>query len=116
MCDLDYQISRVDFIAAASAVGVGGAVVALSSPVFAAETALVAQAGGNSGPLKLRWLGGGVAELASADDKQIVLVDAWIWNNTGYTAFGISKPAELRTRTRTPTTSRRANLTACSSC
>jgi L-ascorbate metabolism protein UlaG (beta-lactamase superfamily) len=46
--------------------------------------------------LKVRWYGGGVYELASPDDKQIVLVDAWIWNNKfGYTAFGIPQPPEL---------------------
>jgi len=45
--------------------------------------------------LKIRWYGGGVYELATPDDKTIVLVDAWIWNNTGFKAFGIDKPAEL---------------------
>jgi L-ascorbate metabolism protein UlaG (beta-lactamase superfamily) len=43
----------------------------------------------------MRWYGGGVYELASPDDKTIVLVDGWIWTNTGFTAFGIQKPAEL---------------------
>jgi L-ascorbate metabolism protein UlaG (beta-lactamase superfamily) len=46
--------------------------------------------------LKMRWFGGGVYELATPDDREIVLVDAWIWNNTGWTAFGIEKPSELR--------------------
>jgi L-ascorbate metabolism protein UlaG (beta-lactamase superfamily) len=46
-------------------------------------------------PLKIRWYGGGVYELATPDDKTIVLVDAWIWNNTGFKAFGIEKPPEL---------------------
>jgi hypothetical protein len=45
--------------------------------------------------LKMRWYGGGVYELATPDDKTIVLVDGWIWTNTGFTAFGIQKPAEL---------------------
>ena len=39
--------------------------------------------------------GGGVYELATPDDKSIVLVDAWIWNNTGFKGFGMEKPAEL---------------------
>jgi L-ascorbate metabolism protein UlaG (beta-lactamase superfamily) len=43
----------------------------------------------------MRWYGGGVYELATTDDTVIVLVDAWIWNNSGFTAFGISKPPEL---------------------
>jgi L-ascorbate metabolism protein UlaG (beta-lactamase superfamily) len=45
--------------------------------------------------LRMRWYGGGVYELATLDDKTIVLVDAWIWNSTGFDAFGIKKPAEL---------------------
>jgi L-ascorbate metabolism protein UlaG (beta-lactamase superfamily) len=45
--------------------------------------------------LKMRWYGGGVYELATPDDKSIVLVDAWIWNNTGFKGFGMEKPAEL---------------------
>jgi L-ascorbate metabolism protein UlaG (beta-lactamase superfamily) len=94
MCDLDYPISRVSFIGAAGAIGIGGAV-ALGTPSLASAESLVAQGGGTPGPLKVRWLGGGVSELATLDDKQIVLVDAWIWNNTGYTAFGLSKPPEL---------------------
>ena len=43
----------------------------------------------------MRWYGGGVFELASPDDKSIVLVDAWIWNNAGFERFNITKPAEL---------------------
>jgi L-ascorbate metabolism protein UlaG (beta-lactamase superfamily) len=43
----------------------------------------------------MRWYGGGVYELAAPGDRAIVLVDAWIWNNTGFTAFGIPKPPEL---------------------
>jgi L-ascorbate metabolism protein UlaG (beta-lactamase superfamily) len=52
-------------------------------------------ASGSPATLKIRWYGGGVYELATPDDKTIVLVDAWIWNNTGFKAFGIDKPAEL---------------------
>jgi L-ascorbate metabolism protein UlaG (beta-lactamase superfamily) len=55
----------------------------------------VTAATGRSGPLKMRWYGGGVYELATPDDKAIVLVDAWIWNNTGFKGFNIEKPAEL---------------------
>ncbi len=43
----------------------------------------------------MRWYGGGVYELATPGDEQITLVDAWIWNNTGFKAFGIEKPPEL---------------------
>jgi L-ascorbate metabolism protein UlaG (beta-lactamase superfamily) len=46
----------------------------------------------------VRWLGGGVVELATHDYKQIAYIDAWIWNNTGWKAFGISKPDEYATK------------------
>jgi L-ascorbate metabolism protein UlaG (beta-lactamase superfamily) len=45
--------------------------------------------------VRLRWYGGGVYELATTDDTAIVLVDAWIWNNTGFAAYGLPKPPEL---------------------
>jgi L-ascorbate metabolism protein UlaG (beta-lactamase superfamily) len=44
--------------------------------------------------LKVRWLGGGVIELATSDDKQIAYVDAWIWKNAGWDRFGLTKPPE----------------------
>lgn len=46
--------------------------------------------------MKIRWFGGGVYELATPDDRSIVLVDGWIWSNTGWSAFGIDKPPELQ--------------------
>jgi L-ascorbate metabolism protein UlaG (beta-lactamase superfamily) len=54
----------------------------------------VAQTGGTAA-LKMRWYGGGVYELATLDDRAILLIDAWIWSNTGFTAFNSDKPAEL---------------------
>lgn len=48
------------------------------------------------GKVKVRWFGGGVYELATTDDSAIVLVDAWLWNNAGWTAFKIAKPPELQ--------------------
>jgi L-ascorbate metabolism protein UlaG (beta-lactamase superfamily) len=48
--------------------------------------------------LSVRWLGGGVMELATPDYKQIAYDDAWIWNNTGWTAFGIKKPDEYASK------------------
>jgi len=64
--------------------------------LLAASTALggVSAAEG-TGDLKVRWYGGGVFELAPPDDSTIVLVDAWIWNNTGFKGFGLQKPPEL---------------------
>ena len=73
------ELSRGDFFGVTAASGAAG-LLAASAP---------------GGTLKVRWYGGGVYELATPDDKAIVLVDAWIWNNTGWKAFGIDKPAEL---------------------
>lgn len=75
------ELSRGEFIGASAATG--------------AATTVAQAGGGRTVQLKVRWYGGGVYELAPPDDKQIVLVDAWIWNNTGFNAFGMQKPAEL---------------------
>ncbi len=82
------DLSRGEFFGVTAAGGAAGMVRASG----AGET--LAPASG-SGTLKMRWYGGGVYELATPDDKAIVLVDAWIWNNTGFKAFGIEKPSEL---------------------
>jgi L-ascorbate metabolism protein UlaG (beta-lactamase superfamily) len=79
-------LSRGEFFAVTGAAGAAGALVPGATAVAAA---------GPTVALKLRWYGGGVYELATMDDKSIVLVDAWIWNNTGFKAFNIDKPAEL---------------------
>ena len=50
------------------------------------------------GRMSVRWLGGGVVELATPDYKQIAYVDAWIWNNTGWTRFSVAKPPEYATK------------------
>jgi L-ascorbate metabolism protein UlaG (beta-lactamase superfamily) len=78
-------LSRGNFFQISAAAGAAGA--ASGAPVVGAAGATV--------PLKMRWYGGGVFELATPDDKTIVLVDAWIWNNTGFTAFQVPKPPEL---------------------
>jgi len=50
------------------------------------------------GKMSVRWLGGGVTELATPDYKQIAYVDAWVWNNTGWDRFSVKKPPEYATR------------------
>jgi L-ascorbate metabolism protein UlaG (beta-lactamase superfamily) len=50
------------------------------------------------GRCSARWLGGGVVELATPDYKQIAYADAWIWNNAGWTRFGVQKPVEYTTK------------------
>jgi L-ascorbate metabolism protein UlaG (beta-lactamase superfamily) len=88
----DVDLSRNDFLqlgaasAAASAIGKSG-------EMSGRETAAVSSP--SLPTLKVRWFGGGVYEIATPDDRSIALVDAWIWSNTGWTAFGIEKPPEL---------------------
>jgi L-ascorbate metabolism protein UlaG (beta-lactamase superfamily) len=50
------------------------------------------------GKISVRWLGGGVMEIATPDYKQIAYLDAWVWNNAGWDRFGVKKPAEYATR------------------
>ena len=59
--------------------------------VEASEVAAPAQQGSG---VNVRWLGGGVVELATPDDQQIAYVDAWVWGNTGWDRFGVQKPPE----------------------
>lgn len=57
------------------------------------------QAGGPTrGGVSVRWLGGGVTEIATADYKQIAYDDAWIWNNAGWDRFGVRKPPEYASK------------------
>lgn len=95
MC-LESPFSRADFLKAASTAGIGTATVSSAAPLtsFADEHQQLAQAGPR-GPVNVRWLGGGVAELSTPDNKQIMLVDAWIWNNAGWERFNRQKPPEL---------------------
>lgn len=55
-------------------------------------------AGGKSVELKVRWLGGGVVEIATPDYKQIAYCDAWIWNNSGWDRFSVAKPPEYASK------------------
>jgi L-ascorbate metabolism protein UlaG (beta-lactamase superfamily) len=58
-----------------------------------------AQAGaGKGGSIVVRWLGGGVVELATPDYKQMAYIDAWIWNNAGWSRFNVPKPPEYASK------------------
>jgi len=46
------------------------------------------------GRMSVRWLGGGIVELATPDYKQIAYGDAWFWSNAGWTRFNVPKPVE----------------------
>ena len=50
------------------------------------------------GRFSVRWLGGGVVELATPDYKQIAYGDAWIWGNAGWTRFNVPKAPEYATK------------------
>lgn len=50
------------------------------------------------GRVSVRWLGGGVAELATPDYKQIAYADAWFWSNAGWTRFNVPKAAEYASK------------------
>jgi L-ascorbate metabolism protein UlaG (beta-lactamase superfamily) len=62
------------------------------------STALGPGTGGSARPtggrVSVRWLGGGVVELATPDYKQIAYGDAWFWNNAGWSRFSVPKPPE----------------------
>lgn len=48
--------------------------------------------------IAVRWLGGGVVELATPDYKQMAYIDAWIWNNAGWSRFNVPKPPEYASK------------------
>ena len=51
-----------------------------------------------TGTIMVRWLGGGVVELATLDYKQMAYIDAWIWNNAGWARFNVPKPPEYASK------------------
>jgi L-ascorbate metabolism protein UlaG (beta-lactamase superfamily) len=52
----------------------------------------------SGGRVSVRWLGGGIVELATPDYKQIAYGDAWFWSNAGWTRFNVPKPAEYSSK------------------
>jgi L-ascorbate metabolism protein UlaG (beta-lactamase superfamily) len=66
-----------------------------AAPLGAGTGGSVRLAGGR---VSVRWLGGGVVELATPDYKQIAYGDAWVWNNAGWTRFSVQKPPEYATK------------------
>jgi L-ascorbate metabolism protein UlaG (beta-lactamase superfamily) len=43
----------------------------------------------------VRWIGGGVVEVATPDNKQLAYVDAWVWNNAAYSVLKVDRPPEF---------------------
>jgi L-ascorbate metabolism protein UlaG (beta-lactamase superfamily) len=72
----------------------GGAIALASTASAAPKDDGWAKHRRTGGKLLVRWLGGGVVEIATPDYKQIAYGDAWIWNNAGWDRFGVKKPPE----------------------
>src|SRR5262245_40886711 len=81
--------------------GLGGAL-ALGSCAMSGGSPLGAGTGGSGrlsgGRVSVRWLGGGIVELATPDYKQIAFADAWFWSNAGWTRFNVAKPPEYSSK------------------
>jgi L-ascorbate metabolism protein UlaG (beta-lactamase superfamily) len=90
-------MARRDVLRGMMALGGG---LMLGSCTMATRTASngAASARLSGGRISVRWLGGGVVELATPDGKQIAYGDAWVWNNTGWTRFSIPKPPEYASK------------------
>ena len=86
-------IGRRSLLKTASVAAGGLAVGATLASNAAASPARAPVAGG--GTLNVRWIGGGVVELATPDNKQLAYVDAWVWNNAAYTVLKVDRPAEF---------------------
>ena len=75
-----------------------GGAAALAGCAMGGSSPLGAGSGGSArlsgGRVSVRWLGGGVVELATPDYKQIAYGDAWFWNNAGWTRFNVPKAPE----------------------
>jgi L-ascorbate metabolism protein UlaG (beta-lactamase superfamily) len=79
-----------------------GGAAALGSCAMGGGSPLGAGTGGSArlsgGRVSVKWLGGGIVELATPDYKQIAFGDAWFWNNAGWTRFNVPKPAEYSSK------------------
>jgi L-ascorbate metabolism protein UlaG (beta-lactamase superfamily) len=96
------RINRRSLLKGMLAVGGG---LAASARAAAAQTSAPAPAPAATPPgrpaggtLAVRWLGGGVVQLATPDYKQIAYLDAWVWRNAGWDRFGVSKPPEYASK------------------
>ncbi|HYW90816.1 MAG TPA: MBL fold metallo-hydrolase [Chloroflexota bacterium] len=67
----------------------------LTGNVALAAPAAASSARRGSGTLSVRWIGGGVVEVATPDNKQVAFIDAWVWNNAAYTVQKVERPVEF---------------------
>ena len=79
-----------------------GGALALGGCAMGGSSALGAGTGGSArlsgGRVSVRWLGGGITEIATPDYKQIAYGDAWFWNNAGWTRFNVPKAPEYTSK------------------
>ena len=79
-----------------------GGALAMGGCAMGGSSALGAGTGGSArlsgGRVSVRWLGGGITEIATPDYKQIAYGDAWFWNNAGWTRFNVPKAPEYTSK------------------
>ncbi|MEA3193330.1 MAG: hypothetical protein QOD26_1663 [Betaproteobacteria bacterium] len=79
-----------------------GGAAALGSCAMGGSSPLGAGTGGSArlsgGRVSVKWLGGGIVELATPDYKQIAFGDTWFWSNAGWSRFNVPKPAEYSSK------------------
>ena len=80
------------------AVALGGAVALAGCATPSGGSDVFEARNRTGGRIMVRWLGGGIVELATPDYKQIDYCDAWIWDNTGWDRFNLKKPAEYASK------------------
>jgi len=77
------------------ALSLGGCAMGGSSPLGAGTGGSARLSGGR---VSVRWLGGGVVEVATPDNKQMAYGDAWFWNNAGWSRFNVPKAPEYASK------------------
>jgi len=82
-------------LALGGAAALGGCATGGGSPLGAGTGGSARLSGGR---VSVRWLGGGVVELATPDQKQMAYGDAWFWNNAGWSRFNVPKAPEYASK------------------
>ncbi len=86
------RIGRRSALKTTASIAAGG--LAFGSALSTTAAAAAPGAAG-AGTLNVRWIGGGVVEVATPDNKQLAYVDAWVWNNAAYSVLKVDRPAEF---------------------
>jgi L-ascorbate metabolism protein UlaG (beta-lactamase superfamily) len=82
-------------LALGGAAALGGCATGAGSPLGPGAGGAARLSGGR---VSVRWLGGGVVELATPDQKQMAYGDAWFWNNAGWSRFNVPKAPEYASK------------------